>query len=138
MRRRGKFSDYRLLTFSIGFAYLWFGLLKFFPGFSPAEDLANDTIALLTFGYIPKQVSYLMLAVWESALGLALIMGFKRKWASIFGLLHMAGTFTPLFLFPELSFTTAPFQWTLVGQYIFKNIVIVAGFIIIYRNANKI
>ena len=135
MRTKKRFSDVRLLAVSIGLVYLWFGLLKFFPGLSPAEDLAINTIDKLTLGFIPQNLTYSMLAIWESALGIALIMGFKPKIASIVGLIHMVGTFTPLFLFPDLSFASAPFQWTLVSQYIFKNIVFIVAFIIVYRKS---
>lgn len=39
----------RLLRWSIGFIFVWFGALKFFPGLSPAQELATSTIELLTF-----------------------------------------------------------------------------------------
>src|SRR3712207_2302913 len=39
-----------LLRLGMGIVYFWFGLLKFFPGASPAEDLAARTIAQMTFG----------------------------------------------------------------------------------------
>lgn len=136
MKTKHYFSDVRMLSFSIGLVYLWFGVLKFFPGLSPAEDLAINTIGNLTLGYIPSNITYNMLPIWESALGIALIMGFKPKLASIVGLVHMVGTFTPLFLFPDFSFASAPFRWTLVGQYIFKNIVFIVAFIIIYRRSS--
>jgi len=38
----------------------------------------------------------------------------------------MACTFTPLLLFPDLSFKIAPYGFTLVGQYIMKNIIIIS------------
>ena len=40
----------------------WFGVLEFFPGLSPAQDLATRTIATLTLGLIPSNVSILVLA----------------------------------------------------------------------------
>ncbi len=35
------FSGNRLIIFSIGVIYFVFGVLKFFPNFSPAEDIAK-------------------------------------------------------------------------------------------------
>ncbi|MBK6622060.1 MAG: hypothetical protein IPG32_14735 [Saprospirales bacterium] len=32
---------FTLLRISFGVIYTWFGMLKFFPGISPAEDLAR-------------------------------------------------------------------------------------------------
>ena len=40
---------------------------------------------------------------------------------------QMLGTITPLFLFPTETFTIFPIVPTLEGQYIIKNIVLVAG-----------
>ena len=38
----------QLLELSIGLIYLWFGILKFFPGGSPAEVLAANTMQVIT------------------------------------------------------------------------------------------
>ena len=54
MSRRGV----ALLRWSLGVVFLWFGALKFFPGASPAEDLAARTIAAMT-----SQVSTRMTAL---------------------------------------------------------------------------
>ena len=40
---------------------------------------------------------------------------------------QMAGTFLPLFRLPHVTFDHWPYAPTLAGQYIVKNIVIVAG-----------
>ena len=44
---------------------------------------------------------------------------------------QMAGTITPLFLFPEETFVSFPFVPTLEGQYIIKNVVLVAAAIVL-------
>ena len=46
-----------LLRLSIGLVFLWFGVLKLFPGLSPAQDLAARTIGALTLGLVPGAVS---------------------------------------------------------------------------------
>lgn len=43
----------------------------------------------------------------------------------------MLGTITPLFLFPSETFTTFPVAPKLEGQYIIKNLVIVASAIVL-------
>jgi len=43
----------------------------------------------------------------------------------------MIGTFTPLFLFPSEVFHIFPVSFTLEGQYIVKNIVIVSAGIVL-------
>ena len=64
-----------LLRVSLGLVYLWFGALKFFPGMSPAQDLAGRTIASLCFGLVPAENAVPLLAAFETAIGLALISG---------------------------------------------------------------
>ncbi|RTL60447.1 MAG: DoxX family protein [Sphingobacteriales bacterium] len=121
-----------LLRISIGIIYLWFGALKFFHGYSPAEDLAISTINKLTFGTIPQPVNIILLAVWECAVGIALIIGKAVRTALILLFVHMACTFTPLLFFPSVSFKYAPYGFTLVGQYIMKNIIIICAAVVIW------
>ena len=61
------------LRLSLGVVFLWFGTLKFFPGVSPAEDLAGRTITLMTFGLVPATVSLPVLALWEVVIGLGFL-----------------------------------------------------------------
>jgi hypothetical protein len=62
-----------LLRVSLGVVFFWFGVLKFFPGLSPAQSLAARTIDILTFGMVPSSVSVPVLALWECAIGIGLI-----------------------------------------------------------------
>lgn len=125
-----------LLQVSIGIVYVWFGALKFFPQLSPADQLAKDTISLLTFGLIPNNISIILLAVWETGLGLLLILGYWRSFVFYLLIVHMICTFLPLFFFVDLSFTHAPYGFTLVGQYIVKNIIIISAALVL-REYNK-
>lgn len=122
----------RLLESSIGLIYIWFGVLKFFPNYSPAEVLAGDTLDLITFHLLDKQFLLWILASGELFIGLALILRIKSKYV-IWGLLvHMGGTFSPIFIFPEQVFTHPPLGFSMVGQYIMKNLVIVSAALVIY------
>src|SRR5256885_6828272 len=64
-----------LLRVSLGIVFVWFGAVKFVPGASPAEQLACATIAKLTFGSIDAKGALLILALWETSIGLALLLG---------------------------------------------------------------
>lgn len=121
------------LRLSIGIIFIWFGLLKFFSGYSPAEDLAINTINRLTSNLIPEPINIILLAIWECGVGLFLVFGFWRKYVLGLLILHMICTFTPLFFFPELSFKNMPYGFTLVGQYIMKNIIIVCASWILWQ-----
>ena len=116
-----------LLRISIGIVFLWFGLQKFFPGLSSAEDLASRTISVITFGIVSPAVSMPVLALWESLIGLTFITGFFMRWAVPLLFLQMIGTVMPLFLFPTETFVNPPTVPTLIGQYIIKNLVVVTG-----------
>ena len=132
MNRKTQMRNVQLLSICIGIVYLWFGFLKFFPGISPAENLAKNTIHELTLGLIPDQVSYIMLAIWETGLGILFLFNYRRKWVIYLALLHMICTFTPLIFFPEISFQSGSPALTLIGQYIIKNVVIIAALIVVF------
>ena len=121
-----------LLRVSIGIIYLWFGGLKFFHGYSPAEELAINTISKITLNLVPQPASIILLAVWECTVGILLIAGRWLKPTLSFLFLHMACTFTPLLFFPSQSFAHAPYGFTLVGQYIMKNIIIICAAMVIW------
>lgn len=127
----------RLLSISIGLVYLWFGGLKFFPGLSPAEDLAKATIDFLTFAIIPSNVSIILLAIIEVAIGIMLIFNLYQKTGLQIALVHIIITFVPFFFFTELIFSNIPFGFSLLGQYIFKNVVIIAALLLLLQSSKK-
>ena len=106
------------LRVSVGLVFFWFGILKFFPDMSPAQDLAARTIETLTFGIVGPQLSLPVLAAWEVLIGLGLITGRFMRVTILLLLAQMAGTITPLFLFPAETWTQFPIAPTLEGQYI--------------------
>ena len=119
----------RMLVFSIGIVYLWFGALKFFPGVSPAEALAKEPLSLLSFHLVPTNISYFLLALWEVTIGIFLILNLKKRLIIYLGMLHILFTFTPLVLLPGVSFNVVPITLTIVGQYIIKNLIIFSAFL---------
>jgi len=120
-----------LLRLALGIVFLWFGALKYFPGASPAETLAGRTIETLTFGAIPQATAVVILATWEVAIGVGLLVGRWMRAVLLLLFVQMLGTITPLFLFPAETFTVFPIAPTLEGQYIIKNIVLVSAAIVL-------
>lgn len=120
-----------LLRVTLGTVFLWFGVLKFFPGLSPAEELATQTIDTLTFGRLSPSVSMVILGSWESLVGIGLILGVFMRVTLLLLLLQMLGAITPLFLYPNQVFNHIPYAPTLEGQYIMKNIVLISAGIVI-------
>jgi len=127
-----------LISVTIGIVYLWFGLLKFFAGVSPAEDLAKATIDRLTFGFLAPELSILLLAIWETIIGVLLIGNFFQKFALKLALIHIILTFLPFLYFPDLVFSATPFGLSLLGQYIVKNVIILGVLIVLLKEANKL
>lgn len=120
-----------LMRVSLGIIFFWFGLLKFFPNLSPAQELATRTIETLTFGIVTANFSLPVLAAWECIIGIGLISGKFMRVTLLLLLLQMLGTVTPLFLFPTETFTQFPIAPTLEGQYIIKNLVLVSAGLVI-------
>ncbi len=120
-----------VLRIGLGIVFLWFGVLKFFPNLSPAQELATRTIETLTFGLVQPQLSLPLLAALETLIGLGLLTGKFMRITLLLLLFQMIGTVTPLFLFPGETFTQFPYAPTLEGQYIIKNIVLVAAGLVI-------
>jgi uncharacterized membrane protein YkgB len=116
---------------ALGVVFLWFGVLKFLPGVSPAETLAARTIEMLTLGAVKPAVSLPVLAAWESAIGIGLILNRGMRAVLFLLAVQMLGTFTPLLLFPAETFTVWPLVPTLEGQYIIKNVVLIGAAIVV-------
>lgn len=123
------------LKFVLGFVYFYFGLLKFFPDLSPAEMLASQTVMKLSSGILDATAALFVLAIMECLIGLGFLFDKFRPAVVILYFFHMIGTFTPLFVFPELMFKIAPFAPTIEGQYVLKNLVFVAaGWTVLFPN----
>ena len=120
-------NSIRLLRFSIGVVFVWFGALKFFPGLSPAEGLIRQTLA----PFVPVDLFIPMLALWEVVIGLGFISGRFLRATLLLLALQMVGTVSPVFLNPDAVFVRFPFVLTLEGQYIIKNLVLVSGALVI-------
>ncbi len=116
-----------VIRMALGYIYLHFGFLKFFTDLSPAEVLASYTTMSLTSYFMDAPQSLLFIAILECVIGVSLLLRVNMRLAGILFLLHMIGTFLPLFLLPELTYKFPPFAPTVEGQYILKNLVLVAA-----------
>jgi len=115
-----------ILRISLGIVFLWFGLLKFFEGLSPAEDLVRNTIY-----FVDPDFFLPVLAAWESLIGIGLITGKFLRVTILLLFLQMPGTALPLLILPEKVWTIFPYALTLEGQYIVKNLVLIGAGLVI-------
>jgi uncharacterized membrane protein YkgB len=119
------------MRWGLAIVFLWFGFLKFFPSVSAAEGIATRTIETLTFGLVPKPWILPGLATLEVAIGLGLLWKPALRITLFLLAVQMLGTLTPLFLFPSETFKVFPIVPTLEGQYILKNLVLIAGAMVV-------
>ncbi|ONI68750.1 DoxX family protein [Kribbella sp. ALI-6-A] len=121
-----------ILRISLGLIFLGFGLLKFFPGASPAEALVMRTLDTLTLGVVEGRNAVLLTALMECFIGLTLITGrFLRTGLLVLGM-ALVGIMSPLVLFFGDLFPGAP---TLEAQYVLKDVVLAAAGLVIAAKA---
>ena len=125
-----------LLRVSMGIIFLWFGVLKFIPGLSPAEALATKTVQALSFGLISEDLAPFLIAGLETLIGLGLITGKLLRVTLALLAFQMLGTSMPIVLFPREVFKIIPLVPTLEGQYIFKNMILIAAALVLWAKAN--
>ena len=110
------------LRVSLGIVFFWFGVLKFFPGLSPAEDLVRNTVY-----FINPDIFVPILAAWETIIGIGLITGKYMRITLLLLFLQMPGTALPLIILPDVVWNKFPYGLTLEGQYIIKNLVLIGA-----------
>ena len=109
------------LRISLGVVFIWFGVLKLF-GNSPANDLITKTVY-----WFNPDIFIPILGIWEALIGICLLVPSFIRLGLFLLALQMPGTFLPLILLPEVCFQSVPFDLTLEGQYIVKNLVLIGA-----------
>lgn len=121
----------QLLRIAVGLVFLLFGVLKFFPDVSPAEELTIKTTDALSFDLIPGHVAIVLIASLECIIGLLLITGRFVRIAIYLLAGQLVGILAPLVLFTGRLFDGPHNAPTLEGQYVIKDIILVAsGFVV--------
>jgi uncharacterized membrane protein YkgB len=123
------------LRISMGAVLLGFGILKYFPGVSPAEGLALATTKLLSLGLVPtvvpSGVAIALLATLECTIGLLLLSGRWLRLAICLLGVQLAGILSPVILLPGRIFSGPYHMPTLEGQYVLKNVILLAAAMVI-------
>ena len=114
-----------VLRVSLGIVFIWFGALKPF-GDSPANEVITKTIY-----WFDPDIFIPILGVWEILIGICLLYPPLLRFGLFLLALQMPGTFLPLVLRPEICFIDVPFNLTLEGQYIIKNLVLIAAAMVV-------
>ena len=103
--------------------FFWFGFLKIIDA-SPAnplvKNLLEQTLPLISF-----EQFIVLFGIYEMMIGIVFLIPKWERAAMAMLLPHMITTFLPLILLPEIIWQSF-FVPTLEGQYIIKNLVIIA------------
>jgi uncharacterized membrane protein YkgB len=124
-----------LARYSLFLVFFWFGALKVL-GFSPASDLVAHLFEV-TIPWMKFPTFFVLFGLFEMLIGvLFLIRGLERIVIPLLGL-HMITTFMPLFLLRSETWSNFLVP-TLTGQYIIKNVVLVALAVVIAAHLHPI
>jgi uncharacterized membrane protein YkgB len=134
LQKQAEAVDLRVITFfrrtyiplarvALFAVFFWFGFIKL-TGMSPAGELA-EALTAKTVGPELFDVLFRILAFVECVIGVLFLIPKAVRLVIPLLLFHMAVVCAPLVLVPELTWQGVLVP-TLEGQYIIKNIVIVA------------
>ena len=123
------------LRISMGLVILGFGVLKYFPGVSPAESLILADVRVLSFGLVPAVVPnfviMILVATVECAIGLALITGRALRATSYLLASWILGILSPVVVLSTRLFSGPGHMPTLEGQYVLKDVILLAAAMVI-------
>ncbi len=120
------------LRIALGIVFIWFGALKVLK-VSPVADLVGQTVY-----WVRPEVAVPFLGWWEALVGLGLIFRKALRTVLFLLFLQMSGTFLVLVMHPDLSFQAGNiFKLTLVGEFVVKNIVLIAAGLVIARTVKR-
>src|SRR6266849_1766545 len=111
----------RLLGWSLGIVYLWFGALKL-AHLSPVLELIRRTSPLLATAPF-----FNVLALSELVLGAMLLAGVWKRWTAASAMMHLIGTFSVVFSSPQTAFQPSFPILTMEGEFVVKNLVLLAA-----------
>ena len=123
--------SFPLLRVALGLVIFGFGFLKYFPGVSPAQDLVLHVNRILTFGLVPDQVALPALATVECLLGLSLITGRGLRYVVYPLTVWAIAILLPVLLFPGELFSGPDHAPTLAGQYVLKDVILLAACLVV-------
>jgi uncharacterized membrane protein YkgB len=124
-----------VMRFSFAVIFVWFGILKPF-GLSAAEGLLKATVKWLPFGSPDMWLP--IIGWWEVVIGICFLFQKTTRIAILLLFLQMVGTFMPLVFLPEVTFQQHNYLLpTLEGQYIVKNLIIIAAALVLGGSFSK-
>lgn len=112
-----------LARISLFAVFFWFGFLKIID-LSPANPLV-EALLRKTLPFISFNQFIVFFGIWEMAIGLTFLIPKAQRLTIALLIPHMITTFLPLIFLPSITWKSFLIP-TLEGQYIIKNLVIIA------------
>ena len=115
-----------ILRIALGIVFLWFGALKV------ADQSPVVHFIELTMPWIASRSFILTLGVWEVLIGLGLIANRFMRFTLAILWVQMAGTLLTVITAPHVLFVNNnPLLLTLEGEFVVKNLVLIAASLVI-------
>ncbi|MEA5141785.1 hypothetical protein [Arcicella rigui] len=125
------FSVIWLNRLALFIVFFWFGFLKI-VGLSPAEQIVSQLHHLTIEKFISVNAFIPFLGIFECVIGIIWLFPRYTKAAFYLFCCQMATTFLPLLLMPNETWQSS-FALSLSGQYIIKNVVLIASAYTVYK-----
>ncbi|WP_394847499.1 hypothetical protein LZC95_08545 [Pendulispora brunnea] len=119
-------ASLRLLRWSLGLVFVWFGALKI-TGATPVAALVGRTVPFLDrTWFVPA------LGIFEVVLAIALVAAWQLRWVVTAMVAHLCGTFLVFVTQPNVAFQHGnPLLLTTEGEFVFKNIVLITAGLVV-------
>jgi uncharacterized membrane protein YkgB len=116
---------------SIFVIYFWFGALKVL-GTSPAESLVHELFDITLSHLVTFPTFLLLFGIIECLIGIAWLIPRLTFVAFYAVIIHLIFTFVPMVSLPDITWTKI-LTPTIIGQYIFKNLLLLTSVLLITR-----
>jgi uncharacterized membrane protein YkgB len=129
-----------LSRIALSVIYVWFGLLKVI-GLSPASGMVQELFGK-TLAHMPlvssmsPELFIIIFGIFEIIIGILFIIPGRERWALWLFMVHMITTTLPLF-FLGASVWSHVLVPTLEGQYVIKNIALIACAMTVWASLPK-
>lgn len=135
--KRTEYNAFLFAHLALFIVFVWFGALKVF-GLSPASALVTELFNSTLGMFVPFGAdTFILILGWiEVLIGFLFIVPRMERVAMVLLIPHMITTIMPLFLLTSVTWT-GYLQPSLEGQYIIKNLVIIALAFTVFADLDK-
>jgi uncharacterized membrane protein YkgB len=121
-----------ILRVALSVVFIWFGALKVL-GVSPVADLVVKTAY-----FLPPHVAVTGIGILEIIIGIGLLTGVAMRLTLLLFFVQMCSTFLTVVMLPHLLYRNGnPFELSVYGEFVIKNLVLIAAGLVIVASMRK-